>query len=152
MSPLEKKVFATSVLLPGAARSGAFCYNLAVMTDETSDEKAGDPQQLERLLIARQWQGDIAGMVALFEAEAIVDIGEDRLLQGRETIRDYFVEVVASGRKFQLGVQQDAVIAGGLALTSTRLPDGNVTAEVARQQPDGTWLWIIDRYRIAKEG
>ena len=47
-------------------------------------------------------------MVALFEAEAIVDIGEDRLLQGREAIRDYFVEAVASGRKFQLGVQQDA--------------------------------------------
>ena len=41
--------------------------------------------------------------------------------------------------------------AGGLALTSTRLPDGNVTAEVARQQPDGTWLWIIDRYTIAQE-
>jgi hypothetical protein len=36
-------------------------------------------------------------------------------------------------------------------LTSTRLPDGNVTAEVARQQPDGTWLWIIDRYTIAQE-
>ena len=29
-----------------------------------------------------------------------------------------------------------------LALTSTRLPNGIVTAEVARKQSDGTWLWV----------
>jgi hypothetical protein len=31
------------------------------------------------------------------------------------------------------------------------LPDGAVTAEVARQQRDGTSLWAIDRYTIATE-
>ena len=36
-----------------------------------------------------------------------------------------------------------------LALTSTRLPDGTVTSEVARRQSDGTWLWVIDRYSVA---
>ena len=30
--------------------------------------------------------------------------------------------------------------------------NGSVTAEVARRQPDGSWLWIIDRYEIAREG
>lgn len=122
------------------------------MADDKQGEKAWDPQQLERFLVARQWQGDIEGMLALFEAGAVVDNGDGRVLQGRDALREYFAQGVASGRKFQVGVQQDAVIAGGLALTSTRLPDGIVTAEVARQQPDGTWLWIIDRYRIAKEG
>ncbi|TKD48601.1 MAG: hypothetical protein E5W98_00035 [Mesorhizobium sp.] len=33
--------------------------------------------------------------------------------------------------------------------TSTRLPDGTVTAEVARRQGDGTWLWVIDRFSVA---
>jgi hypothetical protein len=27
--------------------------------------------------------------------------------------------------------------------------DGSVTAEVARRQADGTWLWVIDKFSIA---
>jgi hypothetical protein len=34
-----------------------------------------------------------------------------------------------------------------LALTSTRFT-GGVTAEVARRQPDGTWLWVIDQPNV----
>jgi hypothetical protein len=41
------------------------------------------------------------------------------------------------------------VISGDLALTSTRLPDGTVTAGVARRQADGTWLWVIDKFSNA---
>jgi hypothetical protein len=53
------------------------------------------------------------------------------------------------GRKFDFGDQRPALISGDLALTSTRLPDGSVTAEIARRQRDGTWLWVIDRFSIA---
>jgi hypothetical protein len=55
---------------------------------------------------------------------------------------------VASSRKFQRGEQRAALLAGDLALTSTRLPDGSVTSEVARRQSDGSWLWMIDRYSV----
>jgi hypothetical protein len=37
------------------------------------------------------------------------------------------------------------VVNGDIALTSTRLPGGGATVEVARLQPDGTWRWIIDQ-------
>jgi hypothetical protein len=37
---------------------------------------------------------------------------------------------------------------GDLALTSTRLANGTVTVEVARRQPDGTWLWVIDQPNV----
>ncbi|WP_287097940.1 hypothetical protein [Mesorhizobium sp.] len=57
------------------------------MTDEPSREPARDPQDLERLLISRQWVGDINGMAALFEPNAVVDSGEGRLTLGREAIR-----------------------------------------------------------------
>ena len=30
-----------------------------------------------------------------------------------------------------------------------RLPDGSVTAEGARRQADGTWLWVIDEFSVA---
>jgi hypothetical protein len=110
-----------------------------------------DPQDLERLLIDRQHAGDVEGMVALFEPQAVVDCGEGKFLRGHDEIRRYFAEAVAGGRKFARGLQQPALICGDLALTSTRLPDGSVTAEVARRQGDGTWLWAIDRYTIATE-
>lgn len=48
------------------------------MTDEPSREPARDPQDLERLLIFRQWAGDIDAMAALFEPHAVVDSGEGR--------------------------------------------------------------------------
>ena len=121
------------------------------MTARTDREPARDPQDLERLLIARQHAGDIEGMVALFEPDALVDVGEGRQLRGHQEIRQYFAGIVASGRKFARGQQQPALICGDLALTSTRLPDGSVTAEVARRQSDGTWRWAIDQYTIALE-
>lgn len=118
------------------------------MIDKTSREPARDPQDLERLLIARQWAGDIDGMVALFEPSAIIDSGEEQLTLGREAIRALFVEITATGRKFASGVQRPAVINGDLALTSSKLPDGTITTEVARRQSDGTWLWVIDRFSV----
>ena len=121
------------------------------MTRQTEWQPARDPQDLERLLIDRQHVGDVEGMVALFEPRAVVDCGEGKFLHGHDEIRRYFTEVVASGRKFARGEQQPALICGDLALTSARLPDGSVTAEVARRQSDDAWLWAIDRYTIATE-
>lgn len=63
--------------------------------------------------------------------------------------RKFFRELVAMGREFQMGEQREAMVCGDLALTSTRLPDGMVTAEIARRQSDGTWLWVIDQFSIA---
>lgn len=119
------------------------------MTDDASREPALDPQDLEQLLIFRQRAGDVEGMVALYESGAVVDCGDGHVLRGKEEIREFFVQQVASGRKFAFGEQRPAILCGDLALTSTRLPDGSVTAEVARRQNDGTWLWVIDQFAIA---
>ena len=130
---------------------GTMSHEVHSVTQQTNRSPARDPQDLERLLIDRQHVGDIEGMIALFEPQAVVDCGEGKFLHGHPEIRRYFAEVVASGRKFARGAQRPALICGDLALTSTRLPDGSVTAEVARKQSDGTWLWAIDRYTIATE-
>ena len=119
------------------------------MTTDAERDLPRDPQDLERFLIERQWAGDIDGMVALYEPDAVLDDGEGRLVKGKEAIRALFDAFAESGKKFAAGTQSPAVISGDLALTSTHLPDGSVTAEVARRQADGTWLWVIDRYSIA---
>jgi ketosteroid isomerase-like protein len=119
------------------------------MADEVGRERAHDPQDLERLLISRERVGDVDEMVALYEPHAVLDCGDGRLMQGRETIRTFFAGLVAMGRKFDFGDQRPAIVSGDLALTSTRSPDGSVSAEIARRQGDGTWLWVIDKFSVA---
>lgn len=119
------------------------------MADEVSREPARDPQDLERLLVSRERAGDIDGMASLYEPHAVLDCGGGPLTLGREATRAFYAGLLAMGRKFDFGDQRPAIISGDLALTSTRLPDGSVTAEIARRQGDGTWLWVIDQFSIA---
>jgi ketosteroid isomerase-like protein len=119
------------------------------MADEGSPEPARDPQELERLLVSRERAGDVDGMAALYESHAVLDSGDGRLTLGKEAIRAYFGELVAMGRTFDFGDQRPAIVSGDVALTSTRFPDGSVSAEIARRQGDGTWLWVIDRFSVA---
>ncbi|HSC29621.1 MAG TPA: nuclear transport factor 2 family protein [Vicinamibacterales bacterium] len=119
------------------------------MNDEAAREPARDPQDLERLLVSRQRAGDVDGMAALYEPHSVLAGGDGRVTLGREAIRAFFAGLAAEGRQFEFGSQRPALICGDLALTSTRLPDGSVTAEVARRQDDGTWLWVIDQFSIA---
>ena len=119
------------------------------MGDEVGREPARDPQDLERLLVSRERAGDVDGMAALYEPHAVLDCGDGRLTPGREAIRAFYAGLVAKSRQFDFGDQRPAIITGDLALTSTRLPDGSVTAEIARRQGDGTWLWVIDQFSIA---
>ena len=95
------------------------------MNDSTTREPARDPQDLERLLVARENAGDVAGMTALFEPDAVIDIGGGTFLRGKEAIHEFFTKLQVTGfgpekRKFELGEQRPALICGDLALTSTR--------------------------------
>jgi ketosteroid isomerase-like protein len=119
------------------------------MVNEISREPARNPQDLERLLVSRERAGDVDGMVALYEPFAVIDCGGGQLIRGKEAIRAFFADLVATGRKFDFGDQRPAIISGDLALTSTRSSNGSVTAEIARRQDDGTWLWVIDQFSIA---
>jgi uncharacterized protein (TIGR02246 family) len=119
------------------------------MTEKRDREPARDPQDLERLLVTRQQAGDIDGMAALYEPDAVLDDGAGQVIRGREAIRAFFARLAATGKKFTFGAQRPATVSGDLALTSTRSADDSVTAEIARRQGDGTWLWVIDLFAIA---
>lgn len=107
-----------------------------------------DPQNLATELVARQRAGDADGMAVLYEPNAVLDCGNGRLAQGREQIRAFYKELIATGMKFEIAGQRPALVNGDLALTSSLLPNGNVTAEVAHRQSDGTWQWVIDQPSI----
>jgi hypothetical protein len=123
------------------------------MRDQTEREPAKDPQELERFLVARENAGDVDGMTALFEPDAVIELNEGRLVRGKHAIHAFFIDLQRTGlgpdgRRFKLGTQRPALICGDLALTSTRSVDGDITTEVARRQADGTWLWILDRWSV----
>jgi hypothetical protein len=114
-----------------------------------SRDFALDPQDLARLLVSRADADDAEGMVALYEPDAALARGDGRITVGTAAIRKFYTDLLATGRTFDLGEQRPAMLRENLALTSTRLPNGIVTAEVARKQIDGTWLWAIDQPSIS---
>src|ERR671911_524642 len=109
---------------------------------------AVEPEDLEHLFVERVNAGDVEGLVVLYEPDAVMAFPPENVAIGSEAIRQVFRDFVASGVQLTLADQQPALRVGDLALGSTRLADGGVTAEVARRQPDGTWRWVIDQWNV----
>jgi ketosteroid isomerase-like protein len=107
-------------------------------------ERAGQPEDLSRLIVERLNAGDVDGLVALYEPDAVLALSNGQVATGAREIRQAYEHLVADRPAFAPGQQLPTLHAGDLALTSVRLAGGGVTVEVARRQPDGTWLWVID--------
>jgi ketosteroid isomerase-like protein len=111
-------------------------------------EPALDPEDLARFFLARANAGDVDGLVALYQADAILIGPDGQPLVGAAAIGEFYAGLLKDRPTFQPGEQRPAIRHGDIALTSSRLTNGAVTAEVARRQPDGAWLWIIDHPAI----
>ncbi|QLY31487.1 YybH family protein [Nocardia huaxiensis] len=112
----------------------------------TNREVAKDPNDLARFFIERANAGDVDGLVALYEPTAVLEFPPGNLATGHAEIRKVYEGFVAHAPlPLHPGRQHPALISGDLALTATTLTTGEVTAEVARRQPDGTWLWAVDQ-------
>jgi ketosteroid isomerase-like protein len=113
-----------------------------------SNQVAREPNDLARLFVDRANAGNLDGIVALFEPDAVVSSPDGQDLVGHEAIHAKYAAVLARRPRFSLGNQQQAMIHGDIALTSTWFDDSGAAAEVAHRQLDGTWLWLIDKGRI----
>jgi ketosteroid isomerase-like protein len=113
-------------------------------------DAALDPQQLAKFFVERANAGDVDGLVALYEPDAALALGDGQIAVGSEAIRQFYAAMLESRPQFSPGQQRRALRSGDLALTSTLLTNGSVTAEVARRQSDGTWLWSVDQPSIGK--
>ena len=119
------------------------------MPNLTRHQPATTPNDLGRFFVERANAGDVDGLVALYEPEAVLAFPSGDFAAGHAEIRAAYANLVAAAPRFDPGEQQPAMITGDLALTSTRLAGGRVTVEIAHRQPDGTWLWAIDNPDIA---
>ncbi len=108
--------------------------------------KAREPEDLARLFVERANAGDAAGMADLYEPDAVLGFPPGEQTVGREAIRAVCEKLVASGMRPQVEEPLPTLRCGDLALTATRPSDNTGgRVQVARRQPDGTWLRIIDR-------
>jgi len=113
---------------------------------------AAAPNDLEKLFVERTNAGDLDGLLALYEPGAVVSDGEGRVAVGLSQIRELFVSFLAERPRLDPSIQAEPLCSGDLALTSSRLSNGDVTAEIARRQPDGSWLWVVDQFAVERKG
>jgi ketosteroid isomerase-like protein len=113
---------------------------------DSAAEQAAQPEDLGRLFLLRANAGDAAGVARLYEPAAVLAAPGGGLAVGSEDIRRAY-EQLLSGRPQFAGAGRPALRFGDLALTSTRFA-GGATAEVARRQADGSWLWVMDQPNV----
>ena len=117
---------------------------------------ATEPEQIHGLFEQAFNAGDLDALMSLYEPDAALIPQPGTVVEGTAAIRDslrWFLD-----RRGQITLDTTLVVrVGNLAylsnrwsLTGATMPDGTpaelaaTTAEVARQQPDGTWLYVID--------
>ena len=111
---------------------------------------AREPNDLERFFVERVNAGDVEGLVALYEENAMLDCGDGDKVVGADQIRKFFSKYLMSRPQLVPSVQTPALCSGDLALTSSLHSNGGISAEIAQRQPDGNWLWVVDQFALGK--
>jgi uncharacterized protein (TIGR02246 family) len=118
---------------------------------------ANEPEQMHGLFEEAFNAGDLEGLIAaLYESDAALVPQPGAVAEGTDAIREslrWFLDRggrITLDTKLVLRVGDLAYLANRWSLTGATMPDGSpaelgaVTAEVARRQADGSWLYVID--------
>ena len=112
----------------------------------SKDERAQQPEDLTRLFVERANEADAAGIAELYETEAVMAYPPGQMTIGRDAIRAVWENMLSSRPHLEQEAPLPTLISGDIALTSTPPKDAaGARAQVARRQPDGTWLRLLDQ-------
>jgi ketosteroid isomerase-like protein len=119
----------------------------------TAHEKAQRPEDLTRLFVERANAKDAAGIAALYEEQAVMAYPPGSCTEGRAAIRELWERLLPAMPRFAPEEPLPALISGDIALTATIARDGaGARAQVARRQPDGSWLRLLDQPEFTSPG
>ena len=117
---------------------------------------ASEPEQMHRAFEEAFNAGDLEALMALYESDATLVPQPGAVAEGLDAIREslrWFLDRggrITLDTKLVLRVGDLAYLSNRWSLTGATMPDGSpaelgaVTAEVARLQDDGRWLYVID--------
>ena len=117
---------------------------------------ATEPEQMHDLFQQAFNAGDIEALMALYETDAALIPQPGVTVEGSAAIRDslrWFLDrrgTITLETKLVVRVGDLAYLSNRWSLTGGTMPDGSpaelgaTTAELVRQQVDGTWLYVID--------
>lgn len=109
-------------------------------------KKAHEPEELARLFVEFANNRDANALASLYEEDAAVAFPPGQTTVGRDAIRALYSQMLEDPPPFEVEEPAPTLYFEDLALTSTKPKDGTGgRAQVARKQPDGTWLRILDR-------
>jgi uncharacterized protein (TIGR02246 family) len=110
---------------------------------------AQKPEDLGQLFVQAMKDGDLDAVMALYEPGASMPNQQGEVRSGADAIREYMAPFVAM-KPDMTGQTDKVILAGDIALSHSRwsmttpAPMSSRAVEVARRQPDGTWLYVID--------
>jgi uncharacterized protein (TIGR02246 family) len=117
---------------------------------------ATEPEQMHDLFEQAFNAGDLEALMALYKPDAALIPQPGATAEGTAAIREalrWFLDRggrIALDTKLVVRVDDLAFLSNRWSLTGATMPDGSpaelgaTTAEVARRQSDGTWLYVID--------
>lgn len=118
----------------------------------TTGQGPAGPEELVERFARCVAAGDVAGIVELYAADAVVSLRDGREAVGSEQIGAAFVAALARGLDLAVEAAGTPIVRNGVACTSTRTADGRVCTQVARQSADGSWQWLRDGFRLRELG
>src|SRR5262245_60471800 len=109
------------------------------------------PEALMQAFSERFNRGDLAGLVALYEPNAVFEPQPGTCVRGREAIRGALAELLAMqpalvAQVVQVLASEDVALVvnawemNGTAPDGAPVHQGGRSADVVRRQPDGRWL------------
>jgi uncharacterized protein (TIGR02246 family) len=122
----------------------------------TAEIDLSTPEALMRAFSDRLNTGDLDGLVALYEPDAVFEPQPGVVVHGRAAIRDALAQLLAlaptitaetvqvlTGGDVALVVNEWALT--GTAADGTAVHQSGRSADVVRRQPDGRWLVVVDK-------
>jgi ketosteroid isomerase-like protein len=113
------------------------------------------PEEMHKLFADYFNAGDLDSLVGLYEEKAILATYPDHVVRGSESIRDALQDFLALKGKIEIKTSY-VLRSGDIALLSAQWhlkgtsPEGNrvemsgKSAEIARHQSNGKWLYVVD--------
>jgi ketosteroid isomerase-like protein len=121
--------------------------------EKAQDGKARRPEDITRLFVERANGKDAAGLAALYEEDAVMAYPPGGRTVGRDAIRALWEQLLPKMGQFPPEPPLPPLVSGDIALTATVAKDGTgARAQVARRQPDGSWLRLLDLPEITPAG